>query len=68
MQARKIERSFLAMAAEPGVHLWTQHEINDVVTNDFKSGLRDDFLPPGGPGVARPSWHAWAGLPGAPSA
>jgi hypothetical protein len=65
-QADKIERNFLAMSEEPGVHLWTQHGINDVTTNDFKSGLRDDFLTPGGRGTARPSWHAFGALPGAP--
>lgn len=63
-QARKIEQSFGAMAGEPNIFMWTQHEINDVTTNDFKSGLRDEFLPSRGPGTPRPSLYAWAGLPG----
>jgi hypothetical protein len=64
-QARRVERSFFAMAGEPDVHLWTQHTIHDVYTNDFKSGLRDEFVPGLGPGTERPAWHAWRALPGA---
>ncbi|HEX4718259.1 MAG TPA: hypothetical protein VH300_07000 [Thermoleophilaceae bacterium] len=59
-QATKIQRSVAAMRTLPQVVLWTQHGINDIPSNSFKSGLRDDFdyaLP--GPGAARPAWSAW---------
>jgi hypothetical protein len=50
------------------VYLWTQHGLNDVPTVRFKSGLRDDFeFSRPGPGRARPAWHTWRDLPGAPS-
>jgi len=65
-QARKLERNFAEMAKLDGVHLWTQHVINDVAQNTFKSGLRDDFLSsPPRPGTPRPAYDAWARLPGA---
>jgi hypothetical protein len=62
-QAAKIQKSFDAMKTLPEVVMWTQHGINDIATNSFKSGLRDDFdysLP--GPGTARPAWTTWLGL------
>jgi hypothetical protein len=62
-QATKIQKNFDAMRTLPEVVLWTQHGINDVANNSFKSGLRDDFdyaLP--GPGTARPSWSTWLSL------
>jgi hypothetical protein len=62
-QATKIQASFEQMEALPGVTMWTQHGINDIGTNSFKSGLRDDFdysLP--GPGAPRPAWTTWLGL------
>jgi hypothetical protein len=61
--AAKIRKSFEAMRTLPEVALWTQHGINDLASNSFKSGLRDDFdysLP--GPGAARPSWSTWLSL------
>jgi hypothetical protein len=64
LQARRIERNFLEMAKLPEVFMWTQHVINDVPTNTFKSGLRDDFRGAFGPGAKRPAWAAWASLPG----
>ena len=67
-QARKLERSFTEMSAEAEPFMWTQHTICDVVTNDFKSGLRDEFLPGAGPGAPRPAWDTWARLPGSVSA
>jgi hypothetical protein len=62
-QAAKIAKSYAAMKTLPEVVMWTQHGINDIAGNSFKSGLRDDFdysLP--GPGAARPSWSTWLGL------
>src|SRR3954454_21144844 len=62
-QATKIQKSFAAMKTLPDVAMWTQHSINDVPNNSFKSALRDDFdygLP--GPGAARPAWYTWLGL------
>jgi hypothetical protein len=64
-QAAKIERNFEAMRSLPQVTLWTQHGMNDMAGNDFRSGLRDDFdsaLP--GPGTARPAWTTWMSLNG----
>lgn len=64
-QAAKIQKSFDAMRTIPEVFMWTQHGINDVGGNNFKSGLRDDFdnsVP--GPGATRPSWFTWTSLPG----
>jgi hypothetical protein len=64
-QATKIQKNFDAMRTLPEVFMWTQHAINDVAGNSFKSGLRDDFdnsLP--GPGPARPAWSTWLALPG----
>jgi hypothetical protein len=62
-QAAKIQKSYNEMKAIPEVVLWTQHGINDIPGNIFKSGLRDDFdysLP--GPGTARPAWYTWLTL------
>src|SRR4051794_37013753 len=62
-QAAKIQKSYEAMRTIPEVTMWTQHGINDIASNSFKSGLRDDFdyaLP--GPGSARPAWTTWLGL------
>jgi hypothetical protein len=62
-QAAKITKSFQEMRTLPEVVMWTQHGINDIAGNSFKSGLRDDFnyaLP--GPGTARPAWSAWPTL------
>jgi len=67
-QARKLERSFAEMSAEAEPFMWTQHTISDVITNDFKSGLRDEFVPGAGPGAPRPAWDTWARLPGSASA
>ena len=67
-QARKLERSFTAMSAEREPFMWTQHTISDVITNDFKSGLRDEFVPGQGPGAPRPAWDTWARLPGSAGA
>ena len=62
-QAAKIKKSFDAMRTVPEVVMWTQHGINDLANNSFKSGLRDDFdysLP--GSGSARPAWSTWLTL------
>lgn len=62
-QAAKIRASYDAMRTLPEIALWTQHGINDLASNTFKSGLRDDFdyaLPGAGP--ARPAWSTWLGL------
>jgi hypothetical protein len=62
-QAAKIAKSYNAMRTLPEVVMWTQHAINDLANNGFKSGLRDDFdysLP--GPGSARPAWSTWLTL------
>jgi hypothetical protein len=62
-QATKIQKSYNAMRTLPEVAMWTQHGINDISSNSFKSGLRDDFdysLP--GPGAARPAWSTWLSL------
>ena len=67
-QARKLERNFTQMSAQPEPFLWTQHTICDVPSNVFKSGLRDDFVPGAGPGAPRPAWDTWARLPGSTSA
>ena len=61
-QAELIEHSFLAMATLPQVRLWTQHSINDIATNDYRSGLRGDFVPRIGPGPQRPAYATWARL------
>jgi hypothetical protein len=63
-QARLIERNFLRMRKVPQVYVWTQHTITDKPENDFKSGLRDDFVTGRGPGDKRPAWSVWRDLPG----
>ncbi|HEX4717315.1 MAG TPA: hypothetical protein VH300_02205 [Thermoleophilaceae bacterium] len=64
-QAAKIARSFEAMRSVPEVTLWTQHVMNDVAGNNFKSGLRDDFESTASqPGTARPAWATWMSLDG----
>jgi hypothetical protein len=64
-QARLIERNFREMSRTNQVFMWTQHSISDKAGNDFRSGLRDDFLEGKGPGAKRPAWSAWRRLPGA---
>jgi hypothetical protein len=64
-QARAIERSFRRMMGLDGVYMWTQHTISDKAGNDFRSGLRDDFVWGRGPGRARRAWQTWRELPGA---
>jgi hypothetical protein len=66
-QAGAIERNFRRMMQVADVYLWTQHTISDKSDNEFRSGLRDDFVWGRGPGRVRPSWHAWRDLPGAPT-
>ena len=46
------------------VFMWTQHTISDKAGNDFRSGLRDDFVEGQGPGPTRPAWQTWRSLPG----
>lgn len=66
LQASRINQNFEEMRLLPDVFLWTQHVINDVTGNSFKSGLRDDFIySPAGPGPKRPSWETWRTAPGA---
>jgi hypothetical protein len=63
VQAETIQENFEAMRTLPEVAMWTQHVINDVASNGFKSGLRDDFdyaVP--GPGSKRPAWLVWLDL------
>lgn len=62
LQAARIKQNFEAMRTLPEVALWTQHGINDLAWNDFKSGLRDDFNGGGGLGSIRPAWSIWRGL------
>jgi hypothetical protein len=63
LQATRIEQNFDAMRRLPGVAMWTQHGINDIRGNNFKSGLRDDFDYQGpARGRARPAWWTWLGL------
>jgi hypothetical protein len=62
-QADLIEANFRAMREGSRVYLWTQHTITDKPGNDFKSGLRDDFIPGQGPGARRPAWRTWEELP-----
>ena len=61
-QADLIEHSFGEMAKLPEVRLWTQHSINDIAENDFRSGLRGNFIPSIGPGPQRPAYATWARL------
>jgi hypothetical protein len=63
-QARLIEGSFRRMRRVGDVYVWTQHTITDKQGNDFKSGLRDDFVDGRGPGARRPAWRAWRDLVG----
>jgi hypothetical protein len=63
-QARSIERNFRRMMRLPDVFMWTQHTISDKQGNNFKSGLRDDFVWGQGLGEERPSWLTWRELPG----
>jgi hypothetical protein len=63
-QAKLIERNFLRMRRLDELFMWTQHTITDKAGNEFKSGLRDDFVEGQGPGPARPAWHTWRSLPG----
>ena len=61
-QARKLRRSFTEMSAQPGVFLFTQHGLNDMPGNDFKSGLRADFVLDGEPrpGAAKTALATWS--------
>lgn len=63
-QARLIAQSYRQAMTTPGIFMWTQHTISDKQGNNFKSGLRDDFVPGVGPGRRRPSWFTWRDLPG----
>jgi hypothetical protein len=63
-QAQLIERNFRRMARLDDVYMWTQHTISDKAGNDFRSGLREDFVEGQGPGATRPAWRAWRELPG----
>jgi hypothetical protein len=63
LQAQLIAENFDLMRRIPGIYLWTQHTITDKHGNDFKSGLRDDFIVGKGPGAKRPAWRTWAELP-----
>jgi hypothetical protein len=63
-QARLIERNFRDMLRLDDVFMWTQHTISDKAGNDFRSGLRDDFVEGQGPGARRPAWRTWRNLPG----
>lgn len=68
-QAALIARSHAQATALPQAYMWTQHGINDVPSNDFKSGLRGDFdYGRGLPGPVRPAWDTWRRLPAAASA
>jgi hypothetical protein len=63
LQAKLIADNFNRMRRVRGIHLWTQHTITDKAGNDFKSGLRDDFIPGQGAGAPRPAWQTWKELP-----
>jgi hypothetical protein len=67
-QAKLIEANYRRMKDAPGLFMWTQHTICDKDGNDFKSGLRDEFIEGVGPGPKRPSWRAWKELPGSSTA
>jgi hypothetical protein len=67
-QATLIERSFRGSRLENDVFLWTQHTISDKQGNDWKGGLRDDFVWGVGPGQPRPSWYSFRDLPAFPRA
>jgi hypothetical protein len=62
-QAQLIDDNFRKMRALEQVFLWTQHTITDKPDNEFKSALRDDFVPGQGPGATRPAWRTWMELP-----
>jgi hypothetical protein len=63
-QARLIERNYSRVLESDAVYMWTQHTISDKQGNEFKSGLRDDFVAGSGPGAPRPAWYLWKRLPG----
>jgi hypothetical protein len=63
-QAALIERNFLRMRRSGDVFMWGQHTITDKAGNEFKSGLRGDFVEGQGPGATRPAWDLWKELPG----
>jgi hypothetical protein len=63
-QAALIERSFRGTRQRSDVFMWTQHTISDKQGNDWKGGLRDDFVWGVGPGEPRPSWYAFRDLAG----
>ena len=64
-QARLIERSFRRTMAVREVFMSTQHTISDKQGNDWKGGLRDDFVWGQGLGEPRLAWYTWRDLPGA---
>jgi hypothetical protein len=64
LQAGLIQRSFERMKRDGRIYMWTQHTISDKADNDFRSGLRDDFVPARGPGAPRPAWRVWRDLSG----
>lgn len=61
-QADLIEHSYRQMARLPEVSMWTQHSINDVWFNNYRSGLRGNFVHGVGPGAQRPAYATWARL------
>ena len=62
-QARLIERDYGSVLDSDDVYMWTQHTITDKQDNEFRSGLREDFVPGSGPGAPRPAWYMWKKLP-----
>ena len=65
-QAQLIQRSFRRTMPVSEVYMWTQHTISDKQGNDWKGGLRDDFVWGQGVGAPRPAWYTWKDLPGSP--
>jgi hypothetical protein len=62
-QANLIEQSLRHSALCDEVFMSTQHTISDKQGNDWKGGLRDDFVQGVGPGQPRPSWYSFRELP-----
>jgi hypothetical protein len=61
-QASLIAQSFLGSGQAREVYMWTQHTISDKQGNDWKGGLRDDFVWGVGPGQPRPAWYTFRDL------